>query len=173
MARVFNIQNGFEVDSATYPASMVTEIAPPAPGYMFVKGVWIVSPASVNERLDVVRREAVDNINNRSIECYNIFTPLYMEYVQRESQAQAWKVSGFVGNPPPQVLAVSIPSRMNPMEACIQILTQAGQFRAVLDFLAGLRMKKLEVDTATSIAEVREIEKETMASIDMVLSQLP
>ena len=172
MTKVYNIQNGFEVDEFTYPASMVTTNAPPAPGYMFVKGVWIVSPASVSERLDVVRREAFDNINNRSIESYNLFTPLYMEYLQRESQAQAWKDSGFVGNPPPQVLAVSIPSRMNPMEACIQILIEAGQFRAALDFLAGLRMKKLEVDTATSIAEVREIEKETMATIEVVLSQL-
>ena len=173
MAKVYNIQNGFEVDEFTYPPSMVTTTAPPAPGYMFVKGTWIVSPASVNERLEVVRREAFDNINNRSIECYTTYTPLYMEYLQRESRAQAWKDSGFVGNPPPQVLAVSVPSRMNPMEACIQILTQAGQFRAALDFLAGLRMKKLEVDTATSIAEVREIEKETMASIEVVLSQLP
>ena len=173
MARVFNIQNGFEVDSATYPASMVTEIAPPAPGYMFVKGLWVVSPASVNERLDVVRREAFDNINNRTIECYNIFTPLYMEYLQREEQAQKWKDSNFACNPPPQVLVVSVPSRMNPMEACIQILQQAAEFRSALDFLAGLRMKKLEVDTATSIAEVRDIEKKTMASIDVVLAQLP
>ena len=172
MTKVYNIQNGFEVDEFTYPASMVTTNAPPAPGYMFVKGVWIVSPASVSERLDVVRREAFDNINNRSIESYNLFTPLYMEYLQRESQAQAWKDSGFVGNPPPQVLAVSIPSRMNPMEACIQILQQAADFHSALDFLAGLRMKKLEVDTATSIAEVRDIEKKTMASIDVVLAQL-
>ena len=173
MARVFNIQNGFEVDSATYPASMVTEIAPPAPGYMFVKGVWVVSPNAVNERMEAVRREAYTHINDRSIECYNLFSPLFMEYLRREEQAQKWKDSNFAGNPPPQVLAVSVPSRMNPMEACIQILTEASQFRAVLDFLAGLRMKKLEVDTATSIAEVREIEKETMASIEVVLSQLP
>ena len=172
MEKVYNIQNGFEVDEFTYPARMVTTTAPPAPGYMFVKGVWIVSPASVNERLEVVRREAFDNINNRSIETYNLYTPLYMEYLQRETQAQTWKDSGFVGNPPPQVLAVSLPSRMNPMEACIKILTEASQFHSALDFLAGLRMKKLEVDTATSIAEVRDIEKETMASIDMVLSQL-
>ena len=172
MEKVYNIQNGFEVDEFTYPASMVTTTAPPAPGYMFVKGVWIVSPASVNERLEVVRREAFDNINNRSIETYNLYTPLYMEYLQRETQAQTWKDSGFVGNPPPQVLAVSIPSRMNPMEACIQILTEASQFHSALDFLAGLRMKKLEVDTATSIAEVRDIEKKTMASIDVVLAQL-
>ena len=172
MEKVYNIQNGFEVDEFTYPASMITTTAPPAPGYMFVKGVWIVSPASVNERLEVVRREAFDNINNRSIETYNLYTPLYMEYLQRETQAQTWKDSGFVGNPPPQVLAVSIPSRMNPMEACIQILTEASQFHSALDFLAGLRMKKLEVDTATSIAEVRDIEKKTMASIDVVLAQL-
>ena len=173
MAKVYNIQNGFEVDEFTYPASMVTSAAPPAPGYMFVNGVWIVSPASVNERLEVVRREAFDNINNRSIECYTIYTPLYMEYLQRETQAQTWKDSGFVGNPPPQVLAVSVPSRMNPMEACIQILQQAAEFHSALDFLAGLRMKKLEVDTATSIAEVRVIEKKTMASIDVVFAQLP
>lgn len=173
MARVFNIQNGFEVDSATYPASMVTEIAPPAPGYMFVKGVWVVSPNAVNERMEAVRREAYTHINDRSIECYNIYSPLFMEYNQREEQAQKWKDSNFTGNPPPQVLTVSVPSRMNPMEACIQILQQAAEFHSALDFLAGLRMKKLEVDTATSIAEVRDIEKKTMASIDVVLAQLP
>lgn len=173
MARVYNIQNGFEVDSFSYPESMVTQTPPPAPGYMFVNDVWIVNPAAVNERLDVVRRETYTRINDRSIECYNIYTPLYMEYLQREMQAQQWKDANFAGDPPPQVLAVSIPSRMNPMEACNQILTQAAAFRSALDFLAGLRMKKLEVETATSIAEVRAIEKKTMESIDMVLAQLP
>ena len=172
MTRVFNIQNGFEVDSATYPAEMLTEIAPPAPGYMFVNSMWVVSPNVVNERIDAVRREAYTRINDQSIACYNVFSPLFMEYLQREEQAQKWKDSGFVGDPPPQVLAVSMPSRMNPMEACIQILQEAAEFRSALDFLAGLRMKKLEVDNATSIAEVRDIEKKTMESIDVVLAQL-
>ena len=96
-----------------------------------------------------------------------------MEYIQREEQALAWTNSNYAGDPPAQVTAFSNPARMNPVEACKLILYQAQLFHDALDILAQLRMMKHEVEIATSIAEVREIERQTMNQIDQVVASLP
>lgn len=169
----YNIFNGFEVDPNVYPSHMVTEVPPPAPGYEYVKGVWVTSNNCVNARLECVKHDVYTTINNKVIEMYKEYAPLFMEYTQRETQALNWRDRDFAGDPPPQVLAVSVPAKMNPIEACNLIIYQAQQFREALDFMASLRMKKMEVEQATSINQARQIESETMASITNVLANLP
>ena len=173
MSKLYNIHNGFEVDAGVYPAHMVTTTPPPAPGYRFASGVWSTNPRAVTERLDEVRLSVFSRINNRVLEIYAIHNSVYMEYIQREEQALAWTASNYAGTPPPQVTAFSDPARMNPVEACQLILYQAGLFHYALDILARLRMMKHEVEVATSIAEVREIERQTMIQIDQVVASLP
>lgn len=173
MSKLYNIHNGFEVDTGVYPAHLVTNVAPPGPGYRFAKGVWSTNPKAVTERLDEVRLSVFARINNRVLEIYSVHNSVYMEYIQREEQALAWTASNYAGDPPPQVTAFSNPARMNPVEACQLILYQAGLFHHALDILSQLRMMKHEVEVATSIAEVREIERQTMIQIDQVVASLP
>ena len=170
---LYNIFNGYEVDEGVYPSEYVTSEAPPAHGYAFIKGIWMVSDGCVTERLEKVKIEVYQRINNKVIEMYNTFTPLFMEYTQRETQAMAWRDSDYYGTPPAQVLAFSVPAKMNPVEACNLIIYQAKQFRDVLDFMASLRMKKIEVEGVSNIAQALEIEKKTLANMRMVLANLP
>lgn len=173
MTKLYNIHNGFEVDPGVYPEHMVTSVAPPGPGYMYSKNTWTTNPKSVNERLSEVRLAVFAKINNRVLNIYNEYNSVYMEYIQREEQAQAWTKANYAGDAPPQVTAFSNPARMNPVEACQLILYQAGLFHHALDVLAQLRMMKHEVEVATSIAEIREIERQTMTQIDQVVASLP
>ena len=170
---LYNIFNGFEVDENVYPTHLTTTVVPPAPGYEFVKGVWITANNCVSERLEAVKTEIYEKINNQVIYVYNQYAPLFMEYTQREEQAQNWRDMDYIGNAPAQVLAFSVPAKMNPIEACNLILYQAKQFRVALDFLGSQRMKKIEVESAHSIADARDIETNTMASINQVLASLP
>ena len=173
MSKLYNIHNGFEVDPGVYPEHMVTVVAPPAPGYMFKNGSWTTNPRAVTERLDEVRFSVFSKINDRVLDIYSEYNNVYMEYIQREQQALAWTEANYAGPAPPQVTAFSDPARMNPVEACQLILYQATLFRHALDILAQLRMMKHEVEVATSIAEVREIERQTMIQIDQVVASLP
>lgn len=173
MTKLYNIHNGFEVDTGVYPVHLTTDVPPPAPGYRFSKGVWSTNPFAVTERLDEVRLSVFERINDRVLDIYSTFTNVYMEYIQREEQAIKWTNSNYAGDPPPQVTAFSNPARMNPVEACKLIMYQAGLFHDALDVLAQLRMMKHEVEIATSIAEVREIERQTMIQIDQVVAALP
>lgn len=173
MTKLYNIYNGFEVDEGTYHPSLVTTQPPPAPGYKFSNGSWITNSDVVIERLEEVRLTVFKRINDRVLEIYGQNSSVYMEYIQREEQALAWTASNYAGDPPPQVTAFSNPARMNPIEACKLILYQAGLFHYALDVLAQLRMMKHEVEIATSIAEVREIERQTMIQIDQVIAALP
>lgn len=173
MVKLYNIYNGFEVDEGVYPPNLVTTITPPAAGYKLSNGAWVTNPDVVIERLEEVRLAVFARINNRVLGVYNTNNSVYMEYIQREQQALAWTASNYAGDPPPQVTAFSNPARMNPVEACKLILYQAGLFHYALDVLAQLRMMKHEVEIATSIAQVREIERQTMAQIDQVVASLP
>lgn len=173
MSKVYNIHNGFEVDRDTYPSHMVTDVAPPAAGYMYINDVWITNPDAVTERLSEVKLSVFARINDRVLEVYAMYNSVYMEYIQREEQALAWANKNFAGDAPAQVLAFSDPARMNPVEACQLILYQAELFHYALDVLAKLRMMKHEVETATNIAEVREIERQTLMQIDQVTASLP
>jgi hypothetical protein len=173
MSKLYNIYNGFEVDAGVYPSSLVTTSPPPAPGYKLSKGAWITNSNVVVERLEEVRLSVFARINDRVLGIYRTHNDVYMEYIQREEQATAWTKANYSGPAPPQVTAFSNPARMNPIEACKLILYQAGLFHYSLDVLAQLRMMKHEVEIATSIAQVREIERQTMAQIDQVVAALP
>lgn len=173
MPKLYNIYNGFEVDEGVYPEHLTTTVAPPAAGYQFAKGAWSTSARAVTERLSEVKLSVFSKINDRVLYIYSVHNSVYMEYIQREEQAIAWTNSNYAGDPPPQVTAFSDPARMNPVEACKLILYQAQLFHYALDVLAQLRMKKHEVEIATSIAEVREIERQTMIQIDQVVASLP
>lgn len=173
MSKLYNIYNGFEVDEGVYHPSLVTTVPPPAPGYMWSKNAWITNPNVVIERLEEVRLSVFARINDRVLSIYRTHNDVYMEYIQREEQATAWTKSNYTGTPPAQVTAFSNPARMNPIEACKLILYQAELFHYALDVLSQLRMMKHEVEIATSIAQVREIERQTMAQIDQVVASLP
>lgn len=173
MSAYYNIYNGFEVDAGVYPDFMVTQIPPPAPGYMFKNNSWLTNPDAVNERMSEVKLEVFERINNRVLGVYADYSPVYMEYIQREQQALAWTQNNYQGAAPPQVTAFSDPARMNPIEACKLILYQAGIFHNAVDVLARLRMMKHEVENATSIAQIREIERATMEQINQVVAALP
>lgn len=169
----YSIHTGYVVDPTGYPPQFVTTNKPPAPGYKFTGTHWVASDPIVQRKLAQEKVRIFEDVNEAVMEAYRMYTPLNMEYLEREKQAQDWDALEYAGPVPPQILAFSNPARVNPVEACKLILLQAKQFRAALDYMSIIRMRKHEVDTATTIKEARDIEKNLMAQVKQVIQALP
>lgn len=169
----YSIYTGYEVDPNGYPPEFVTTNKPPATGYRFTGTHWVASDPIVQRKLAHEKARIFAAVDEAVMEAYRTYTPLNMEYLEREKQAQDWDAMEYMGPVPPQILAFSNPARVNPVEACKLILLQAKQFRDALDYMSIIRMRKHEVDTATTIKEARDIEKNLMAEINYVLQSLP
>lgn len=171
--KYYNINTGYEVDAAGYPPEFLTQSVPPAPGYKFTGTTWVASDPIVQRKLAAEKIRIFEDVNEAVMVVYRTYTPMNMEYLEREAQAKAWEAKGFEGDVPPQILAFSNPARVNPVEACQLILLQAKEFRAALDYMSIIRMRKHEVDNAVSIKDARDIEVNLMNQVAYVVANLP
>ena len=87
------------------------------------------------------------------------------EYKLREAQAQAYKDSGYAGDPPQQVAAFATPAGMLPTTATDLILAQAAQLRGALAQLGVLRMQKYAILNAVSDADAEAVFDAAMAGV--------
>lgn len=169
----YNIHTGYEVDPSGYPPEFLTQSKPPSSGYRYTGAVWVASDPIVQGKLAAEKIRIFADVNEAVMKVYRTYTPMNMEYLEREAQAKEWKAQNFQGEVPPQILAFSNPARVNPVEACELILLQAKQFRAALDYMSIIRMRKHEVENATSIKDARDIETNLMNQVDYVVANLP
>jgi hypothetical protein len=102
------------------------------------------------------RAAAAMDIDDAVATVYGRFTRFAIEYEEREAQAQAFKVGGYAGAPPPRVAEFATPAGKSGQEAADLILAQAAQLRDAQGQLSALRMRKYEVLRAATDAEARE-----------------
>ena len=173
MTAYYNVNTGYEVDPTGYPPEFLTTEVPPGPGYKYTGTTWVANDTMVQVKLTSEKSRIFADVNEAVMVVYRTYTPMNMEYLEREAQAIAWEANGFQGDVPPQILAFSNPARVNPVEACRLILLQAKQFRSALDYMSIIRMRKHEVETAPTIKDARDIEANLMGQIDYIVANLP
>ena len=133
---------------------------------------WTLDKAAASQLL----AEAIDNgtkaINDLVDEAYRHVTRFWPEYQLREQQAIEYKAGGYKGEPPTQVAAFAQPTGKGGKEATDIILAQAAKLRVTMEQLGILRMRKFELKTLKTAAEVDKRAAEIVAAIQPHLQEL-
>lgn len=103
---------------------------------------------------------------------YGRFTRFQVEYMERETQAQAFKDGGYAGTVPPRVADFCVPAGIPAPAAANLILSQAANLRAAQDQLSALRMRKYEVLRAATDTAAAELAAQLLAQIEVVGGQV-
>jgi len=94
------------------------------------------------------------------------------EYESREKAAADYKAAGYTGPVPARLAGFATPAGMTPTQAADLVLSQSAQMRGALDSLGDLRMRKYEVQRATTEAAARTVHTDIMAQIAAIASAL-
>ena len=133
---------------------------------------WTLDKAAASQLL----AEAIDSgtkaINDLVDEAYRHVTRFWPEYQLREQQAIEYKAGGYKGEPPTQVAAFAQPTGKGGKEATDIILAQAAKLRVTMEQLGILRMRKFELKTLKTAAEVDKRAAEIVAAIQPHLQEL-
>lgn len=133
---------------------------------------WTLDKAAASQLL----AEAIDNgtkvINDLVGEAYRRVTRFGPEYQLREQQAIEYKAGGYKGELPTQVAAFASPTGKGGKEATDIILAQAAKLRVTMEQLGILRMRKFELKTLKTAAEVDKRAAEIVAAIRPHLQEL-
>ncbi|PHX98298.1 MAG: hypothetical protein CK529_13675 [Rhodospirillaceae bacterium] len=97
---------------------------------------------------------------------------LSKEYEAREKAAADYKAAGYTGTVPARLAGFATPAGMTATAAADLILSQAARLRGALDSLSDLRMRKYEVQRATTEADARSVHAAIMAQIAAVAASL-
>ena len=97
---------------------------------------------------------------------------LSAEYESREKAAEDYKAAGYTGTVPARLAGFATPSGMTAKAAADLVLYQAAQMRGALDALGDLRMRKYEVQRATTQVEAAAAFTNIMARISSVTAAL-
>lgn len=116
--------------------------------------------------------QGTDAINNLVDEAYRHVTRFGPEYQLREQQAIEYKAGGYKGELPTQIAAFAAPTGKGGKEATDIILAQAAKIRVTMEQLGILRMRKLELKTLRTAAEVDKRVAEIVAAIQPHLHEL-
>ena len=103
---------------------------------------------------------------------YNRPMALSKEYEAREKAAVDYKSAGYTGTVPAWLAGFATPAGMEPQAAADLILSQALQMRVALDTLGVLRMRKYEVQLASTEASTRAAHTDIMAQISAAAATL-
>lgn len=122
-------------------------------------------PGASDEDRAAVQAQMASHIDDACARILSRFTRFAMEYELRESQAIAFKAAGYNGTVPRQVSAFSTRASITPLQATDIILAQATGYRAALDDLGDLRMRKFEL-TGLGIDAAQATYIQIMAAID-------
>ena len=133
---------------------------------------WVLTKAAASQLL----AEAIDNgtrvINDLVDEAYRHVTRFWPEYQLREQQAVEYKAGGYKGELPTQIAAFAAPTGKGGKEATDIILAQAAKLRVTMGQLGILRMRKFELKTLKTAAEVDKRAAEIVAAIQPHLQEL-
>lgn len=105
----------------------------------------LIPPGASDEDRAAVKSQMASHIDDACARILGRFTRFGMEYELRETQAIAFKSAAYNGPVPRQVAAFSTRAGITPLQATDIILAQATGYRAALDDLGDLRMRKFEL----------------------------
>lgn len=94
------------------------------------------------------------------------------EYKGREKAAADYKAAGYAGVVPKRLAGFATPAGLTPAAAADTVLAFAEQLRGAMDSLSDLRMRKCEVQSATTENKARAAHTAIMAQIATIAASL-
>lgn len=153
-----------EVSIDDYNAAMAR---PADHDFDFVDGQLVISkPAPVVEPLaDMIARlsAAVDSLVKA---IYERFTAFKVAYDPREAAARAFKAAGYTGDPGLWVTGFAVPAKLSNQQAADRIIAQADAAYDALPLIDAQRMRKYQMATADSAANVQALYDDIVAQIN-------
>lgn len=137
------------------------------------EAVWAVEQAAyLASFLPNLKADLSKQIDAAVLAIYDRPMMLSMEYEAREKAAADYKAAGYTGAAPAWLSSFATPAGMEPRAAADLILSQALQMRGALDSLGALRMRKYEVQLASTEADARTAHTDIMIQIAAVAAGL-
>ena len=133
---------------------------------------WVLSESAAAQALADAQAEGAEQINDAMEAVLQPLTRFEVEYKRREAQARAYRDAGYKGEVPLQVAAFAKPAGKTPKEAADIIISQADMLYSLLDKLGELRMRKFELGSLKTAAEVETRTAEIVAQIESAAAQL-
>jgi len=133
---------------------------------------WVLSESAAAQALADAQAEGAEQINDAMEAVLQPLTRFEVEYKRREAQARAYRDAGYKGEVPLQVAAFAKPAGKTPKEAADIIIAQADMLYSLLDKLGELRMRKFELGSLKTAAEVETRTAEIVAQIESAAAQL-
>ncbi|AIL33094.1 hypothetical protein [Basilea psittacipulmonis] len=126
-----------------------------------VDGVWMVREKQPEPEPEVTVQDVVpqftEEIDNTAYTIQDKWTRFMEEYRLREEAAKAYQEAGFEGEPSVYITSFAEAAHLDNKTATLLILKQAQTLWSSLEKLAGLRMRKYELQRATSVEEATAI----------------
>ncbi|WP_225747932.1 hypothetical protein [Eikenella sp. Marseille-P7795] len=149
-------------------------LADPAPSHLHQwDGTgWVLGTGASAQLLTEAVARGVAAINDMVDGAYRHVTRFQPEYLLREQQARDYKAGGCKGDAPVQVTAFAKPAGKTACEATDIIIAQADKLRAAMGRLGVLRMRKFELETLKTAAEVDKRVAEILTEIQPIANEL-
>lgn len=153
------------------PADLTLQ-EPPSALHRWNGKAWELSESAAAQALADAQAEGAEQINDAMEAVLQPLTRFEVEYKRREAQARAYRDAGYKGDVPCQVAAFAKPTGKTPKEAADIIIAQADMLYSLLDKLGELRMRKFELGSLKTAAEVETRTAEIVAQIESAAAQL-
>ena len=158
------------VQTAGELSSELTLTPRPSEYHVWDGKAWVLSESAAAQALADAQGAA--QINDAVEAVLQPLTRFEVEYKRREAQARAYRDAGYKGDVPCQVAAFAKPTGKTPKEAADIILAQSEMLYSLLDKLGELRMRKFELGSLKTAAEVKTRTAEIVAQIESAAAQL-
>ena len=150
----------------------LTLIPRPSEYHVWDGKAWVLSESAAAQVLADAQAQGAAQINDAVEAVLQPLTRFEVEYKRREAQARAYRDAGYKGDVPCQVAAFAKPTGKTPKEAADIILAQSEMLYSLLDKLGELRMRKFELGSLKTAAEVETRTAEIVAQIESAAAQL-
>lgn len=132
----------------------------------------VMRDAAIAANLASLKTTLTKQIDDAVITIYDRPMALSKEYEAREKAAADYKAAGYTGTVPARLAGFATPAAMTTTAAADLVLSQAAQMRGALDMLSDLRMRKYEVQRATTEAAARTVHTTIMGQIAAIAAAL-
>jgi hypothetical protein len=113
-----------------------------------------------------------DLLDSNIAAIYSTWMRFDQEYLQREAAAQAFTAANYQGDPGVWVTAFSTAAGISTTQASALILQQAAALNGALSALGAQRMRKYEIASQTSVADVEAKFNEIMTQVQAITAAI-
>lgn len=146
----------------------LVEVERPSDVYIWKNGEWTLDPELYAQRLAAEQAALVEAVNSRAAAIYSEWAKFELEYRARESAALAYQATEFKGEPGIYITSYAEQAHLSNQQAAEAIIAQSAALRAAQEQLAALRMRKFEIERATTIESARTIASDIISAMDQV-----